>query len=147
MDLLSFLAFLFASEIWHGCLCIRRGFSASCDSKNLKNSTVCECSKWRRTRLAKGQLFPVSNLPSFTAHAFVGDPKRQTPLAGWPSSFLPTTVSPAHLPSHPTSDPLTECGPLEKGMASHFSILALRTPWTVGKGKMIGYQKMNSPGH
>ena len=26
---------------------------------------------------------------------------------------------------------LTECGPLEKGMANHFSILALRTPWTV----------------
>ena len=24
-----------------------------------------------------------------------------------------------------------ECGPLEKGMANHFSILALRTPWTV----------------
>ena len=107
MDLLSFLAFLFASEIWHGCLCIRRGFSASCDSKNLKNSTVCECSKWRRTCLAKGQLFPVSNLPSFTAHAFVDDPKRQTPIAGWPSSFLPTTVSPAYLPSHPTSDPLS----------------------------------------
>ena len=30
---------------------------------------------------------------------------------------------------------LTECGPLEKEMASHFSILALRTPWTVWKGK------------
>ena len=28
---------------------------------------------------------------------------------------------------------LTECGPLEKGMANHFSILALRTPWTVWK--------------
>ena len=26
---------------------------------------------------------------------------------------------------------LTKCGPLEKGMANHFSILALRTPWTV----------------
>ena len=26
---------------------------------------------------------------------------------------------------------LTECGPLENGMANHFSILALRTPWTV----------------
>ena len=26
-------------------------------------------------------------------------------------------------------------GPLEKGMANHFSILALRIPWTVGKGK------------
>ena len=42
---------------------------------------------------------------------------------------------------------LTECGPLEKGMASHFSILALRTPWAVWKGKMIGYQKRNSPGN
>ena len=39
---------------------------------------------------------------------------------------------------------LTECGPLEKGMANHFSILALRTPWTVWKGKMIRYWKRNS---
>ena len=39
---------------------------------------------------------------------------------------------------------LTECGQLEKGMANHFSILALRTPWTVWKGKMIGYWKRNS---
>ena len=35
---------------------------------------------------------------------------------------------------------------LEKGMANQFSILALRTPWTVWKGKMIGYWKRNSPG-
>ena len=41
---------------------------------------------------------------------------------------------------------LTECGPLEKGMANHFSILALRTPWSVWKGKMIAYWKRNSPG-
>ena len=41
---------------------------------------------------------------------------------------------------------LTECGPLEKGIANHFSILALRTPWTVWKSKMIGYLKGNSPG-
>ena len=34
---------------------------------------------------------------------------------------------------------LTRRGPLEKGMANHFSILALRTPWTVWKGKMIWY--------
>ena len=40
-----------------------------------------------------------------------------------------------------------ECGPLDKGMANHFSILALKTPWTVWKGKMIGYWKRNSPGH
>ena len=30
---------------------------------------------------------------------------------------------------------LTKRGPLEKGMANHVSILALRTPWTVWKGK------------
>ena len=30
-------------------------------------------------------------------------------------------------------------------MANHFSILALRTPWTVWKGKKIGHRKMNSP--
>ena len=30
---------------------------------------------------------------------------------------------------------LTKCGQLEKGMTSHFSILALRTPWTVWKGE------------
>ena len=36
--------------------------------------------------------------------------------------------------------------PPEKGMANHFSILALRTPWTVWKGKKIGHWKMNSPG-
>ena len=41
---------------------------------------------------------------------------------------------------------LTKWGPLEKGMANHFSILALRTPWTVWKGKKIGHWKMNSPG-
>ena len=30
---------------------------------------------------------------------------------------------------------LTKHGPLEKEMASHFSICALRTPWTIWKGK------------
>ena len=30
---------------------------------------------------------------------------------------------------------LTKCGPLWKGMANHFSTPALRTPWTVWKGK------------
>ena len=41
---------------------------------------------------------------------------------------------------------LTECGPLENGLAKHFSILALRTPWTVLKGIKEGHRKMNSPG-
>ena len=42
-----------------------------------------------------------------------------------------------------TRRPLTKCGPLEKGMANHFSILALRTPWT---GRKIWHWKMNSSG-
>ena len=33
---------------------------------------------------------------------------------------------------------MTKCGPLEKGVANHFSILALRTPWTVWKGLIKG---------
>ena len=37
---------------------------------------------------------------------------------------------------------LTKCGPLKKGIANHFSILALKTPWTVWKGKTIGHWKM-----
>ena len=41
---------------------------------------------------------------------------------------------------------LTECGPLEKGIANNFSILALRTSWTIWKSKKIGHWKMNSPG-
>ena len=41
---------------------------------------------------------------------------------------------------------LTKCGPLEKGMANHFSVLTSRVPWTVWKGKKIGHWKMNSPG-
>ena len=39
-----------------------------------------------------------------------------------------------------------QCDALEKGMASHFSILNLRTPWTLWKDKKIGHWKMNSPG-
>ena len=31
----------------------------------------------------------------------------------------------------------TKCGPLEKGLAEHFSIPALSTPWIVWKGKKI----------
>ena len=41
---------------------------------------------------------------------------------------------------------LTIPGPLEKGMAKHFSTLALRTLRTVWKGKKIWHWKMNSPG-
>ena len=32
-------------------------------------------------------------------------------------------------------------GPLEKGMANHFSILALRTPWTVEEAKRYGTER------
>ena len=41
---------------------------------------------------------------------------------------------------------LTKCGPLEKGMANHFSILAMKTPWTVWKGKKIWNLKISLQG-
>ena len=40
---------------------------------------------------------------------------------------------------------LTKCCSLEKGMVNHFSIPALRTPWTVWKGKKIGHLKDEVP--
>ena len=41
---------------------------------------------------------------------------------------------------------LTKRSPLEKGMTNYISILALRTTWTLWKGKKIWHWKMNSPG-
>ena len=38
---------------------------------------------------------------------------------------------------------LTKHGPLEKRMANHLSILSLRTPWTIWKGKKIWHWEMN----
>ena len=41
---------------------------------------------------------------------------------------------------------MTKRGPLEKEMANHFSILALRTPWTVYEKAKRVHWKLNSPG-
>ena len=67
------------------------------------------------------------------------------------TTALSNSMKPRHVRGEPKTGGswwrgLTECGPLEKGMANHFSIFALRTPWTVWKGKMIGYWKRYSPG-
>ena len=40
----------------------------------------------------------------------------------------------------------TKYGPLEKGMANHFSTLALRMPWTEWKGRKLRHWMINSPG-
>ena len=44
----------------------------------------------------------------------------------------------------PASQGLTKRGPLEKGMANHSSILALRTPWTIWKGKRYDTERWAS---
>ena len=41
---------------------------------------------------------------------------------------------------------LPNCGPPEERMANHSSILAVKTPWTVWKGKKIRCQKMSPQG-
>ena len=45
----------------------------------------------------------------------------------------------------PARQGLTKRGPLEKAMANHLSILALRTPWTLWKGKKKWHWKMKPP--
>ena len=77
----------------------------------------------------------------------------QCPLSPWCSPTILSSVIPSScLQSFPASGPFlmsglfTSGGPLEKGMANHFSILALRTVWTVWKGKKIWHWKMNSWG-
>ena len=40
---------------------------------------------------------------------------------------------------------LTKRNPLERKMGNHSSIVTMRTPWTVWKGKIIWHQKMSPP--
>ena len=72
--------------------------------------------------------------------------------SNWPHGPQPCLIQWNYEPYYvgpPTMDGswwrvLTKCGPLEKRIANHFSILALRTPWTVWKAKKIWHWKMNS---
>ena len=105
-----------------------------------------------RTRLS----FPLSqSLPSGSFHKpLILLPKREnvyrqtenhrhrklTNLITWTtalSNYNPCLVGPPKM-DRSWWRVLTKCGPLEKGMANHFSILSLRTPWTVWKDKNIG---------
>ena len=58
-------------------------------------------------------------------------------------SLRVTTIEPK---LHNYWSPCIKCGPLEKAVANHFSILPLRIPWTAWKGKKTWHWKMNSPG-
>ena len=65
-------------------------------------------------------------------------PRKKCPLISWlqspsavilePPKIKSDTVSPSTSHELMGPDAMTECGLLEKGMANHFSILALRTP-------------------
>ena len=69
--------------------------------------------------------------------------RKLTKLITWITQPCPTrwNYEPCHV-GPPKMDGswwrvLTKHGPLEKGMENHFSILVLRTPWTLWKGKKI----------
>src|SRR5574341_853124 len=68
-------------------------------------------------------------------------PRSKCPLISWLQSLSAVILEPPQIKSDTVStvspstshevmgpDAMTECGLLEKGMANHFSILALRTP-------------------
>ena len=96
---------------------------------------------WKRV-FAMTSAFSWQNSVSLCHTAFC-IPSPKLPIT--PGIYEPCCVGPPKMDGSWWSG-LTKHGPLEKGMANHFSILALRTPWTVWKGKKIGHWKMNSPG-
>ena len=77
--------------------------------------------------------------------------QKTTNLITW-TTALSNSMKLWAIPCRATKDKLVmvessgKMGSTGEGMADYFSILALRTPWTVWKGKMIGHWKMNSPG-
>ena len=78
-------------------------------------------------------------------HAVIhGVTKSRTWLSDW-TKLKPCPIGPPKIGGSWWRG-LTDCGPLEKGMANHYSILALRTSWTVWKGKKIGHWVVNFPG-
>ena len=76
--------------------------------------------------------------------------RKVTKLITWTTALAQWNYEPCHVGPPKMGGSwwrvLTKRGPLEKGMANHFSILALRTPWTVWKGEKVWHWKMNSPG-
>ena len=75
------------------------------------------------------------------------NPENLTNLITW-TIALSNSMKPWGLPMMEESwwRVLIKRGPLEKGMASHFLVLALRTSWKIWKSKKLGHWKVNSPG-
>ena len=77
--------------------------------------------------------------------------RKLTNLVTW-STALSNSVKLWTMPCRATQDgwdmvkSSDKMGSIGGGMANYFSVLALRTPWRVWKGKKIGHWKMNSPG-
>ena len=90
---------------------------------------------------------------AFFGIAFLWDWYENWPFPIWSHGPQPCTTEWNYKPCHvgpPKMDELcwrvlTKRDPLENGMANHFGILALRTPWTVWKGKKIGHWKIHCP--
>ena len=76
--------------------------------------------------------------------------RKLTKLITWPQPCLTHWNYESYLVGPPKMDRswrrvLIKHGPLEKGVANNFSILAMRTSWTVWKVKKIWLGEMNSP--
>ena len=115
-------------------------------------------STWTRPSFPLGQSLPSGSFhkPLILLHQWAN--RLKTTVTGnsaiWSCGPQPCLAQWSYEPRHvgpPKTDGswwrgLTTRGPLEKGMPNHFSVLALRTPWAVWKGKKIGHWKRNSPG-
>ena len=63
----------------------------------------------------------------------------------WVAQLCPTLCDPMNRSTPGLPVYLTECGPLEKGMANHFSLIALRTPWTAAHQASLSITNPRNP--
>ena len=143
-------------EAWHLGLSLFKGGHYHQQKTGLKTYWTWPCQN--KTQFSPQPIPPIRKLAQISyPHPSEGrqnenhNHRKLIKLITW-STTLPNLMKLWAMPCRATLDrwvmveSLTKHGSLEKGMANHFSILALRTPWTVRTGKKIWHWKINSPG-
>ena len=123
----------------------------------LKIYWACPPSHQNNTRLPPQSVSPIRKLPQ-ASYLYPSEARMKTTIrenwSNW-SRGSQTSITQWNYEPCSKGPPKTDgswwrvlikCGPLEKGMANHFIILALRITWTVWKGEKMWHWKMNSPG-
>ena len=115
---------------------VRRGGSEEIPFVQGKKQQLCQSSREEITHV-QGKRNPSKTVSVARGQQRADTLKPYSQKTSQSNHTRTTALSNSMKLSHPHGPPkmgrswwrdLTECGPLEKGMANHFSILALRTP-------------------